>query len=292
MSWRPVIKQAGSEPDSPRLAGEPSRPLLSLVGLFVLTAVLLPSSSFLIAWALIVVTNNLDVAHALGISDVLVTGLVIAGSGLVTGLVVALVSSLAGWKRLSPPVAGLVVGLGIYLGFVAFEPREIVEIGGLALITIGVGQASAIVASTRLTGLALVAVVPSIVVLGIGAAGFIQAIPAAPAEVLLVLDVYTVDETTGVCSGVEELAGVVEGSSVSLLELPEVSGRTTQVGSVVLPEGFEGDGGCMFELGNPLGRPAAGYDNIDFLPESDPGVPYGIRIEGNRVIVNLERAEG
>ena len=264
---------------------------MSLLGLFVLTVVLVPSSSILIAWALIVATNNLDVAHALGVSDNLVTGLVIAGGGLVAGLVVALVSGLGGWRLLSPPFAGLVTGAAIYLGFVAFEPGEIVEIGVFALITIGLGQASAIVASTRLAGLALVAVVPAIVALGVGAAGYIQAIPAAPAEVVMVLEVYTVDETTGVCSGVEELEGVVEGSNVILLEFPEASGQATEVGSVVLPEGFEVGGGCMFELGDPLGRPAAGYANIDFFPESDPGVPYVIELEGNRVVVNLERAE-
>lgn len=264
---------------------------VSLPKLMIVAVVLLPSSVILVAWSLILLTNNLDVAFALGVSDALLNGLMIAASGLITGFVVALVAGGRGWRLVGPPVAGLFVGVGIYLGFAAFEPGEVLEVGSLGLITIGMGQAIAIVASTRITSFYLIGVVGAVILLGVGAAGLIQAIPEAPAEVLLVLDVYTVDDTTGECSGADELAGVVEGSEVLLLDYSEASGRPTEVGSVILPEGFEGGGGCMFELGNPLSRPVAGYESIDFLPESDPGVPYGMSIEGNRVIVNLNRAE-
>jgi hypothetical protein len=120
----------------------------------------------------------------------------------------------------------------------------------------------------------LAGVVVAVMVLGIAAAGGIQALPAAPAEVLLVLDVYTVeDTTTGECSGAGELAGVIEGSEVLLLDFSEASGRPTEVGSVVLPGGFEGGGGCMFELGNPLGLPVAGYETIDFFRSRTPVFP-------------------
>ena len=285
-----------SEPEPnipPRPTAELQTPGASLLKTLVITAVLLPSSSIVVAWSLIVITNNLDVAYALGVSDTFLNGLVIAASGLVTGLIVARVASMRGWGVVGPPVAGLIVGVGIYLGFVAFEPGDMFELGGLSLITIGIGQVIAVVASTRIAGLPLAGVVVAVMVLGIAAAGGIQALPEAPAEVLLVLDVYTVeDTTTGECSGAGELAGVIEGSEVLLLDISEASGRPTEVGSVVLPGGFEGGGGCMFELGNPLGLPVAGYATIDFFPESDPGVPYGMSLEGNRVIVNLHRAEG
>lgn len=254
----------------------------------VIAAVLLPASAFFVGWSLIIFANNLDVAFALGISDNLVLGLVIGGAGLITGLIVALLSKRRGWGLVAPPAAGLIVGVGIYLGFVAFEPGEVVEINGLGLITIGLGQVIAIVGTTRLAPIPLAGAFIAVMAVGVGAAAVIQAIPEAPAEVLLVLDVYTVDETTGTCSGAEELAGVVEGSEVLLLG---TSGRATEVGSVVLPEGFERGGGCMFDLGNPLGVPADGYENVDFLPESDPGVPYGIIIQGNQVLVNLHHAE-
>lgn len=283
---------SSSEPESNHQPGAQSTGAgISLPLQLIVAAVLLPASAILVAWSLIIFANNLDVAHALGISDNLVLGLVIGGAGLITGLVVALLSTRRGWGLIAPPVAGLIVGVGIYLGFVAFEPGEVVEIDGLGLITIGLGQVIAIVGTTRLAPIPLAGMFIAVMAVGVGAAAVIQAIPEAPAEVMLVLDVYTVDETTGTCSGAEELAGVVEGSEVLLLELPEGAGRATEVGSVVLPEGFERGGGCMFDLGNPFGGPADGYENIDFLPESDPGVPYGISIQGNQVIVNLHHAE-
>lgn len=274
-----------SEPESNNQpAAQSTSAGISLPLQLVIAALLLPASAFFVGWFLIVFANNLDVAFALGISDNLVLGMVIGGAGLVTGLFVALLSKRRGWGLIAPPAAGLIVGVGIYVGFVAFEPGEVVEINGLGLVTIGLGQVIAIVATTRLAPIPLAGAFIAVMAVGVGAAAVIQAIPEAPTEVLLVLDVYTVDETTGTCSGAEELAGVVEGSEVFLLG---TSGRPAEVGSVVLPEGFERGGGCMFDLEDPLGAPADGYENIDFLPESDPDVPYGISIQGNQVIINL-----
>jgi hypothetical protein len=275
----------------PQPTQELAKPEMSLARLLLVSVVLLPSSAVLVSWMLILVTNNLDVAYALGVSDTFLTGLVIAAAGLVTGTVVALIGGKRGRALLVPPVAGSLVGAGIYIGFVAFERGDMLELGGLGLVTIGVGQVLGVVASTRIAVGALTGVVVAVMGMGVASASLIQAIPDPPAEVLFVLDVYTVEEETGECAGAGELASVVEGSEVLLLELPEVSGRPTEVGSVVLPEGFERGGGCVFELGNPLRLPVAGYERIDFLPESDPGVPYGISLEGNRVIVNLQRAE-
>jgi len=283
-----------SEP-GPNLRPRPD-PELSTAGVSVLrllgaAAVLLPLSMFLVGWALIVVTNNLDVAYALGVSDTLVTWFIVASSGMATGLVVARVAGLRGWKLLAPPVAALIVGVGIYLSFAAFETGEVVDAGNLDLITVGIGQVIAIVVATRIAIGLLLGVVVAILAFGIGSARYIQAIPEAPAEVLLVLDVYSVDEDTGECSGADELARVVEGSEVSLTEYHDVSGPPTEVGTVVLSEGFESGGECVFELGNPLGRPAAGYENIDVQPEADLGVPYSQSLQGNRVTVKLHRAE-
>jgi hypothetical protein len=247
---------------------------------------------FLVAWALIAGTNNLDVAYALGVSDTLVTGFIVASGGMATGLVVARVAGLRGWKLLAPPVAALIVGVGIYLSFAAFETGEVVDAGNLDLITVGIGEVIAIVVATRIAIGPLLGVIVAILALGIGSARFIQAIPEAPAEVLLVLDVYSLDDDIGECSGADELARVVEGSEVSLIEYQEGSGLPTKVGTVILSKGFERGGECVFELGNPLGRPAAGYENIDVQLESELGVPYSQSLQGNRVIVKLHRAEG
>lgn len=289
---KPVV--ATSDPERERSRSSPARVprVIPLPLLVVLVAVLLPATAFLVASALIIVANNLDVAYALGVPDDLVTGVMIGGAGLATGLVVALASGPRGWRLLSPPVAGLLAGVGIYLGFVAFEPGAIVEMGVPTLVTIGTGQLIAIVASTRTSGLSLATVLSGVVALGVVFSGLIQAIPPAPAEVLLVLDVYETAGPEGECSGAGELAGVEEGSEVILFELPEVSGMPTEVGSVALGAGMEKDGGCRFELGNPLDLPAESYANIDFLPESDPDVPYSIALEGNHVVVHLEHAEG
>ncbi len=112
-----------SEPDSNHQpAAQPSRAGISLPLQLIVAAVLLPASAVLVGWFLIILANNLDVAFALGISDNLVLGLVIGGAGLITGLVVALLSTRRGWGLAAPSAAGLLVGVGIYLGFVAFEP--------------------------------------------------------------------------------------------------------------------------------------------------------------------------
>lgn len=289
----PVVSTSGLEAESrPSTSPGLSRAGASVVRQVVVAALLLPFSAIVFVWALIMVTNNLDVAYALGVPDDFVTGLVVGVAGLVAGLGVVLVSRLRGWRLVGPPAAGLVVGVGICLGFVAFERGAPLELAGLALITIGTGQLIAIVAAARLTGPSLAGVLVGVVGLGVGSASLLQAIPPPPAEVLLILDVYQVEQSTGECSGAGELAGIGKGSEVVLLEAPESSGMPTELGFVVLPAGTENDGSCRFELGNPLNRPVDGYANIDFHPESDPNVPYSIASEGNRVIVNLEHAEG
>lgn len=283
-----------SEPeteDQRKKMAEPPRPAVSLVGLTLAAAVALPTSLFIVAWALIIVTNNLDVAYALGVSDTFLSGLLVAASGLIAGLVVALISKRRGWALAGPPVVGAIVGLGIYLGFVSFEQGGVLEVGRLGLVTIGVGQMIAIVAATRITGRRLTGLVAGVLVLGVGVVGIARAIPPAPAEVMLVLDVYTVVDSTGECAGADGLAGLVEGSEVSLLELPGTLGQSTEVGSVTLPKGYEEGGACVFELGDPLGRSVMGYADIDFLPESDPGVPHSVSLEGGRVVVDLHPSE-
>lgn len=101
---------------------------------------------------------------------------------------------------------------------------------------------------------------------------------------------YTVNDTGG-CSGNGELARVVEGSGLALLDLPETSGRPTEAGSVVLAGGVESGAGCRFNLGIPLDRPATGYQNVDLVPESEPATSYSVSLEGRRVTVNLYHSE-
>jgi hypothetical protein len=48
----------------------------------------------------------------------------------------------------------------------------------------------------------------------------------------------------------------------------------------------------VFELGNPLGRTAVEYGNIDFQLESDPHVAgVGMSVEDHRVIITMRDGE-
>lgn len=256
--------------------------------LALLVVALLPSFSILSALALVVVTNNLDPAFALGVSDNILNGLIIAASGVLTGLFAGGVAKGRGWKLVLPPVAALVIGLAIYSAFVVFGMGEEVDNDFGALATLWLGQATGIVLATRFAGYILAAAVGGLVVLGLGAATVVQALPEAPAEVLLILEDYTYDDPPSEeCWGSGELSGVVEGSRILLLEEPETSGFPTEVGSVVLPAGTERESGCVFELGNPLGGTPDEYGNIDFHPESDPGVGYSVSIEDQRVVIRM-----
>ncbi len=99
---------------------------------------------------------------------------------------------------------------------------------------------------------------------------------------VLILADYTVDETTGGCSGSGELSEVVEGSRILLIEFT----NGTEVGSLVLPTGTEENTGCVFELGDPLGLSPTDYFEIDFAPESG-SVAYSQHHEGHRVKITI-----
>lgn len=273
-------------------AGRRQRPGIPLAALVVTVMFVIPLSVVAVAWALIVVTNNLDVAFALGVSDVFLFGILLAASGLIAGVVAALLGGLEGWNRIAPPVAGLLVGLSTHFAFALFERGDHLDTNDLGfIVTIWLAQTTAIVLATRLVGYRLVGAVSAVVVAGIGAAAIVQAIPEAPAEVTLVLEEYTVD-ATGNCVGAGELSGIAEGQEVRILELPETSGRPTELATLALPPGVERSSGCVFDLGNPLDRPLAGYANIDFSPVSDPNSAMTSSFEGNRMVVTYLGSEG
>lgn len=171
---------------------------------------------------------------------------------------------------------GYEVGLGRVLALVYFVLVAAIAYLGVKL--------------TRSSGKTLVGVVGGLMLAGIAAAAaaMMQAIPEPPAEVMLVLKEYTVDQSTGECSGAGELSQVVEGSKILVMQVPETAGRPVEIDSVALPAGSEGREGCVFELGNPLGRPVGGYENIDFEPASQRfHFQKSVAFEGHRVIVKL-----
>ncbi len=213
-------------------------------------SVLAPPVMFIAAVVgLILVTNSLDPAFELGISDTLLNGILIGLGGLLAGIVVAQVARMRGGRLAVPPAVGLIVALAIYLAFAAFEPGEYLEPGTSLQVTLWIGQSVSIFLATRLTGYALVGAATTAVLVGIGVGAVLQAIPEPTTEVVLILADYTVDETTGGCSGSGELSEVVEGSRILLIEFA----NGTEVGSLVLPTGTEENTGCVFELGDPLG---------------------------------------
>jgi hypothetical protein len=259
--------------------------------LVVLVAVLVPVFSLLSTIAVAFVTNSLDPASQLGVSDTFLNAVLFAWSGLLAGLFAGLLARMRGWALVAPPMAGLIVGLAIYSTFVVFESPQVFNNRFGTFATVWIGQVVAIVLATRLAGYVLAGAVGVLVVVGIGAVAAIQAVSERPAEVLLVLQDYTSDEPAGECRGVAGEVGagelqIAEGSRMLLLELSD-SGSSSEVGSVVLPAGTEGERGCVFELGDLLGRSRAEYENTFLALESDPWVQSGTSFEGGRVIFTM-----
>ena len=244
-----------------------------------------PIMFFAATMGLLLVTNSLDPAFALGISDTLLNGALVGLGGLLAGIVVGVVARMRGGKLVLPPLVGLAVGVAIYLAFVALEAGEYVELDQRPLVILWIGLSASLFLATRLTGYALVGAATTAVVVGIGVGAVLQAIPEPTTEVVLILADYTVNETTGECSGSGELSEIVEGSRVLLIEFA----NGTEVGSLVLPKGTEESTGCVFELGDPLGLSPAEYgERIDLVPESgDPNVAIGTNLEGHRVIITM-----
>lgn len=248
-----------------------------------------PVMFFAIAFASFAMTNSLDPAFQLGISDNLFIAILVGFSGLLAGIVVGLVAGMSGKKLVVPPLVGLFVGVAIYLAFVAFEAGEYVELDRSRQVIIWIGLSASLFLATRLSGYTLVGAAAAAAVIGVGAGAVVRALPEPVAEVVLILADYTADPTTGECSGSGELSEVVEGSHVFLIDTSEAVVGSTGIekGSIVLPAGMEIAGGCRFELGDPLGQPPAEYFEILFLPESDPNVGVSANLEGHRVIITM-----
>lgn len=255
-------------------------------------SVLLPPIVFVgMAWLVIVLTNNLDAAYALGISDDLLTGILIGASGLATGLIVAVISVRSGRRLLAPTSVGVFVGLAIYVAFLYLDTGVSGDSAHTAMtLAVWFGISAGVFLAMRLSGSPLVGSILVLTLAGVGGAAIVESIPRPPTEVLLVLQDYAVDDATGVCSGTGTLSEIVAGSHMSLLKYPNAdgSGYPEEVGTIVLPTPSEGGGGCLFELGDPLGLSPAEYgESFDFLHESDPDVPYSVSVEGSRLVIEM-----
>lgn len=117
--------------------------------LVVLVAVLLPVFALLLNVALALVTNSLDPASQLGISDTFLNAVFFAWSGLLAGFFAGLLANMRGWTLLVPPMAGLIVGLAILLTFAVFESPQVFNNRFGTFATVWIGQVVAIVLATR-----------------------------------------------------------------------------------------------------------------------------------------------
>jgi hypothetical protein len=207
------------------------------------------------AFVLIVVTNSFDPADALGVSDTTVNGVLIAISGLLAGVAVGLIAGARRWQLLRPAIAAVIVGLAIILSLVVAG----IENSSLPLVLLG--QSAGILVATTLTGYTVLASLVGVAVAGVGIGLVLQPGPEPNAGLSLVLtdEDYSVNLTTGECSGSDGFASIVEGSTASLVGTDDVEA----LGPIVLAAGVEitrttetayllwngADTGCLFELG-------------------------------------------
>jgi hypothetical protein len=207
------------------------------------------------AFMLIAVTNSFDPAHALGVSDTTVNGILIAISGLLAGVTVGLIAGVRRWQLIRPALAAVFLGLAIMVGLVV---AGVESGGGPALVLLG--QSAGILMATTLTGYTVLASLAGVIVAGIGIGLVFQPAPEPNADLSFVLaENYSVDPTTGACSGSDDYASIVEGSTASLAGTNDVEALEP----IVLGAGVEitqtsetayllwngADTGCLFELG-------------------------------------------
>ena len=195
-----------------------------------------PVMFFATTVGLLLVTNSFDPAFELGISDTLLNGILIGLDGLLAGIVVALVARMRGAKLVLPPLVGLLVGVAIYLAFVAFEAGEYVELDLRRLVILWIGLSASLFLATRLTGYALVGAATTAVLVGIGVGAVLQATPEPTTEVVLILADYTVDETYG---RVFRFGGAFRGSG----RVSDLVNRIFKWERSGIPRPSDGDGG-------------------------------------------------
>jgi hypothetical protein len=206
------------------------------------------------AFMLIAVTNSFDPAHALGVSEATVNGILIAIAGLLAGITVGLIAGVRRWLLIRPALAAAIVGVAIMLGLV------VAGVQSSSLPFVLLGQSAGILIATTLTGYTVLASLAGVAAAGIGIGLVFQPAPEPNAELSFVLaENYAVDSTTGECSGTNDFASIVEGSIASLSGTNEVEALSP----LVLSAGVEisltsetayllwnaADTGCLFELG-------------------------------------------
>lgn len=238
--------------------------------------------AFFFGLGLIAVTG--DPAVTLGISEDLLNVLLVGVTGLLAGTVVGLIDQRWGASLLVPASAGLVVGPVIYAAFLAFSTDES-DFSNIQLV-IWLGISVAIFVTTQTSGYAMVGSVAAVGLVGMGAAAFIQSQPEPPVGVVVVVEDYSVDESSGECSGDGEASEVAAGNIMVFVDQ-----RTAEeVASVVLEAGSVAGSGCRFDLGDPLGLEAAEYaEFISVDPESgELAVGGSSSFEGNTVVHRIE----
>lgn len=203
--------------------------------------------------------------------------LLIALAGLSAGIVVGILAKQRGTALVVTAAAGFVVGPII---FAAVGSRGSVT----AQLVTWLGVSASILLSTRLSGYAMVGSLAAVVLVGVGAGALVRSLPEAPLAVVVIVEGYTVDGSTGECSGVGEASEIAAGKSISF-----VDDRTGgDVGSALLEPGMETDSACRFDLGDPLGLPAHESDFILLDPAYHGAFGYSTSFDGNRVVIRLQ----
>lgn len=251
--------------------------------------------SIVAAIGLIMAIQNLDPAHALGISEAAAGALLVVLGGLLAGVVVGLISGVVRRRLMVPALAGAIVGVAVFLGPMALG----VEGRGADwpffdehLWVVFAGQSGGIFLATSLTGLALSGAATAVALAGIALGFVLHPAPEPPAELFLLLtEQYVVEEATGECSGSGDFSGVAEGSKAFVVGM-----LVEESNPITLPPGREitinpdtenllwngSEGGCLFDFGiQDLG--ASEYGGTYLYPTA---LEYGVRekVSGQRVV--------
>lgn len=238
-----------------------------------------PIVAYVVAVVLIGVFGDPQVA--LDVPSRVLDASVVAVVGALAGTGVGLIAQRRGVALVAPVAAGVVAGLGVNAAIYVSSGGD----GGFpsTQIITSLGISAAIFVATQLSGFAVVGAVAVVVIAGGGLVAFIQ---TRPVEVVLVIEEYTVDESTGECSGVGEASVVAAGEQMVFVDT-----RTgEEAAHIRLQAGREVGSGCHFELGDPLGLEAVEYGEFFSIdPESGELATGGsTNLEGNRVVIRAE----
>lgn len=253
--------------------------------------------------------GGLDVAHELGIGDRPVNLIALSGGLVAAGLFFArLLKASGAWLVVAATWLPAIVAQWVawmILDTVDLDTETLV-IGAVSLaigqfVAVNTTQSRSMYAApstsglrgwmTRLWGVLAGGILMGIA-LGVLTGLTITDVPAGPPELYLVIDDYSVDASTGECSGSGEVSGVIADSRLLISDapLPEEAEEGEGVLAVVLPAGKENSDiatGCLFALGDPLELEVQDYATLSYWHESDPNVGQGTNVEDHRIFISL-----